>query len=94
MSFPFQVDITVLRATCPLFEALFILQNHLGVLSAGTKQVKYLESNAAAFFVKLSKEEVQYLGDIFKPDSVSTLVHTFWLQILLCSRLGRSSVNR
>lgn len=36
----------------------------------GTMQVKYLESNAAAFFVKLSKEEVQYLNDLFKPENV------------------------
>ena len=42
---------------------------------SGTKQVKYLEQNAAAFFVKLSKEEVEYLSDLFKPEFVS---HPHW----------------
>ena len=37
---------------------------------AGTKRVKYLEENVAAFFVKLSQEEISYLSDLFKPDAV------------------------
>lgn len=32
--------------------------------------MKYLESNAAAFFVKLSKDEIDYLSNLFKPEFV------------------------
>ena len=39
-------------------------------LYAGTKQVKYLEQNAQAYFVKLTKEEIQYLSDMFDPEKV------------------------
>lgn len=38
---------------------------------AGTKRVKYLEENVAAYFIKLSKEEVNELSNIFHPQAVS-----------------------
>lgn len=36
----------------------------------GTKRVKYLEENAAAFFVELMPEEKAELEDTFSPDKV------------------------
>ena len=37
---------------------------------AGTKRIKYLEENAAAFQIKLSKTEQDALESIFHPDQV------------------------
>ena len=54
---------------------MFCVSKFIHFASAGTKQVKYLESNAAAFFVKLSKKEVQYLSDLFKPENVRPSTH-------------------
>ena len=38
---------------------------------AGTKRIKYLEENAAAFQIKLSKTEQEALESIFHPDQVT-----------------------
>jgi len=38
----------------------------------GTKRLKYLEENAAAFFVELTPEDKQFLEDTFHEDKVST----------------------
>ena len=38
----------------------------------GTKRLKYLEENAAAFFVELTPEEKRFLEDTFHQDNVST----------------------
>lgn len=37
----------------------------------GTKQLKYLEENAAAFFVELTPEDERFLEDTFHQDNVS-----------------------
>ncbi|CAK0786087.1 hypothetical protein CVIRNUC_009300 [Coccomyxa viridis] len=36
----------------------------------GTKRLKYLEENAAAFFIELTKEDKQYLEDVFQKNKV------------------------
>jgi len=38
----------------------------------GTKRLKYLEENAAAFFVELTHEDKQFLEETFHEDKVST----------------------
>ena len=37
----------------------------------GTKRLKYLEENAAAFFVELTPEDKRFLEDTFHQDNVS-----------------------
>ena len=51
----------------------------------GTKRVKYVEENIAAFHVKLTKEEVKHLSDLFHPDAVRGNI----LALVLCSTLGQ-----
>lgn len=52
---------------CCIGQSISDSHNH-----SGTKRPKYLEENAAAFFVKLSDEEVKYLSDLFHPEAVSS----------------------
>ena len=40
----------------------------------GTKRLKYLEENAAAFFVELTPEDKRFLEDTFHQDNVSAAV--------------------
>ena len=39
----------------------------------GTKRIKYLEENAAAYFVELTAEDKKFLEDTFHEDKVSAL---------------------
>lgn len=41
----------------------------------GTKRLKYLEENAAAFFVELTQEDKHFLEDTFHEDKVSIGLH-------------------
>ena len=54
----------------------------------GTKRVKYLEENVKAFFVKLSKEEVDYLSKIFTTEAV---LHFLSYALLTASSLNPES---
>ena len=59
---------TILACSCP---HRLVLQGDDVFPIPGTKRVKYVEENIAAFHVKLTKEEVQRLSDLFHPDAVS-----------------------
>jgi aryl-alcohol dehydrogenase-like predicted oxidoreductase len=43
----------------------------------GTKRIKYLEENAAAYFVNLTAEDKAFLEDTFHEDKVSASALSF-----------------
>ena len=47
----------------------------------GTKRLKYLEENAAAYFVELTAEDKRYLEETFHEDKVS--IHIFHADLAL-----------
>ena len=50
----------------------------------GTKRVKYLEENVAAFYVKLSKEEVDELSETFHAQAVRSHISSPPLKLVGC----------
>lgn len=53
----------------------------------GTKRVKYLEQNAAAFQIKLTAEEKQQLEAVFASDQVQTFMRCVRLLAVLHQHL-------
>lgn len=56
----------------------------------GTKRLKYLEENAAAYFVELTPEDKRFLEDTFHEDKVNVAPKQLWTFLTeMCNQFAR-----